>query len=101
MPITVSVYHANKPTFGFGDPPFNKNNFTLVALVEVPEDRSDEWDDWAFQCTNHIDRPWWENEGVTLVGEPKQRSTSVGDVVVRSDGKIFRCDFTGWTEHRV
>ena len=36
--------------------------------------------DLAFQLTNHIDKPWWENEGVIAVpGE--HRSTSVGDFI--------------------
>jgi hypothetical protein len=96
---TASVYHAIKPSFGISAIPFNKANYTLVALVDVPPDYSEH--NWAYQVTNHIDQPWWENEGVTLIVEPKQRSTSVGDVVVRSDGKILLCVTCGWEEIEV
>lgn len=50
-------------------------NFRLVAEVEAPELGA------VFGLTNHMSRPWTENEGVeaksTLV-----RSTSVGDIVI-------------------
>ena len=96
---TVSVYHAHNPSFGRYDSPFNSKTYKLVALVDVPEGHSER--DWAYQHTNHIDCPWWENEGVTLVVEPKQRSTSVGDVVVLSRGQILRCANFGWDEIQV
>jgi hypothetical protein len=68
-----------------------------VAVVEVPEGQEPD-PDFAFHHTNHIDRPWWENPGVTLVGEPKHRSTSVGDAVVMPDGRVLFCAPTGWRE---
>jgi len=86
---TMTVWHANLPVFGRGDPEFSAENYTLVALVD-----GESVDD-AFFLTNHVNRPWWENDGVTLVGEPKVRSTSVGDVVVR-DGESYRCARFGW-----
>ncbi|MCC6744616.1 MAG: hypothetical protein IT175_12220 [Acidobacteria bacterium] len=38
----------------------------------------------AFELTNHISRPWQENEGVEAVGVARNgaRSTSVGDLLV-------------------
>lgn len=86
----ITVWHARKPTWGSNDPAFTQDNFELVATLEG--ERPDD----GYEATNHIDCPWWENEGVTLVGEPNQRSTSVGDVVV-VDGVAHRCLFAGWS----
>jgi hypothetical protein len=55
----------------------------------------------AYQLTNHIDHAWWENAGVTLIGEPEHRSTSVGDVIVMDDGRVLRCANCGWDEVEV
>lgn len=50
--------------------------YELVAKLKGcdPED--------AFRLTNTIDRLWTRNSEVEVVGSPKKRSTSVGDVVV-------------------
>ena len=50
--------------------------FKLVALVHARDF------DHAFQLTNHMDHAWWENPQVTLLVEPTQRSTSIGDVII-------------------
>jgi len=71
------VYHAIKPTFGFLYHPPWPEGYVLVAEVIA---RSL---DGVFSLTNHIDRPWWNNDGVTLaVSGKKYRSTSVGDVIM-------------------
>lgn len=54
--------------------------------------------DDAYELTNHIDKPWWENTGVELHVEPRARSTSVGDVIVRDDGAKFLCESFGWQQ---
>ena len=42
--------------------------------------------DQAFERTNTIDRPWWENPGITKCFKDEGcRSTSVGDVMVVVD----------------
>jgi len=71
-------------------------DYTLVALVEANDVES------AFHFTNHTDRDWTTNPGVTMKVTGGARSTSVGDVVVRVDearGAVdaFRCDSVGWT----
>lgn len=87
--MKLKVYHTKEPSFRPGDPvEFNDENFELVAEVECGE-----LDD-VFQLTNHIDHDWWDNKGVTLIKQ--SRSTSVGDVVVASDGQKFRCLMAGW-----
>lgn len=97
----IQVAHAKNPNFGFlredhPDPNY-PDDFFMVAVVEVPKGQDPD-PDFAYQETNHIDKPWWENESVTLVGEPKHRSTSVGDVVTMPDGRVLMCNSTGWKE---
>ena len=100
-PLLMQVAHAKNPNFGFAGPdrpdPVYPDDFILVAVVEVPEGQEPNVEH-AFQMTNHIDCDWWENPGVTLVGEPKHRSTSVGDVVIMPDGKALLCASVGWKE---
>lgn len=97
----IQVKHALNPNFGFPTAdrpnPVYPRDYTLVAIMGVPAGATDiELLEMAFQYTNHIDAPWWDNEGVLLVGEPKHRSTSVGDVVVLPDGTPMLCDLCGW-----
>ena len=92
----MQVAHAKKSNFGFPRPVYPAD-FEVVALVEVPDGTVPN-PDQAYQLTNHIDKPWWENAAVTLVGAANHRSTSVGDLVVMPDGKILRCENLGWAE---
>jgi len=66
--------------------------YTHVATVEA------KGLDHAFELTNHIDKHWWENTGVELHVPAQQRSTSVGDVIVRDDGAKFLCAMVGWQQ---
>jgi hypothetical protein len=68
------------------------DDYKMVAIVVGMDVET------AYRLTNHIDSPWWENEGVTLIGNPEHRSTSVGDVVIMSDGRVLRCEPQGWSE---
>lgn len=99
----MQVAHARNPNFGFPRPeapdPVYPQDFEVVALVEVPPGQ-DADPDLAYQLTNHIDRSWWDNEGVTLVGKTEHRSTSVGDLVILPDGKILECNYHGWKERK-
>jgi hypothetical protein len=66
-------------------------DYTLVATVEGDDVEK------AFELTNTIDHSWWENEGATaLFDDSGCRSTSVGDVVVMSDGRQLECAPFGW-----
>ena len=71
----IDVYQSSKPTFTTEEPqPAFPEGFVRVARVNT------ESAEIAFERTNHIDIPWWENEGVeTFI---KGRSTSVGDVML-------------------
>jgi len=93
---SLTVWHANEPTWGSDPyPKWNKDEFTLVAVVKEGSLED------AYRLTNHIDKSWWENAGVTPVlkkgEEPRFRSTSVGDVI--HDGKrAFRVSTLGFVE---
>lgn len=88
--MKLYVYHAKTPSFlGFRTGQkvslFDLHNlFEAVATIEMPEVADVDALEDAFRLTNHIDDPWWENEGVTLTKE--SRSTSVGDVIVVERG---------------
>ena len=67
------------------------DDYILVAIVDS------EHVEKVFELTNHIDSPWWDNDGVEVVGDNHHRSTSVGDIVVTVEG-TFRCENVGWKE---
>lgn len=52
--------------------------YRLAAHVAADDEQDVEW---AFQRTNSIDRPWVENEDVTVFTD-QPRSTSVGDIAI-------------------
>lgn len=84
--MQAKVWHAKLPTFGLTQQSFPAD-YQLVATVEAKN-----LDD-VFEKTNHIDREWWLNEGVTA--HMQTRSTSVGDVI-EMNGKFWRCENAGW-----
>ncbi len=90
----AKVYHATQPVFGLyhkGTPKFPEQ-YDLVAEIEgVTLDK-------AYELTNHINCPWWDNDGVVTV--KKSRSTSVGDVIVTEEG-TFLCESIGWKKLEV
>jgi hypothetical protein len=101
----IEVYHRKQPTFMMYDTDaiaehrqtWAAGGCELVAYVVKPlgEKRTDE--EYAFRVTNSIDSYWGDNEGVTP--GPKAgtyRSTSVGDVVKKSDGTLLICAPCGW-----
>ncbi len=92
----IQVFHTIDPTFGRGPDPVWPDEYDHVANVDVPDGEHHR----VFKLTNHIDRSWQENDGVTPVGEAISgaRSTSVGDVIVLSDGRVMRCARVGWKE---
>ena len=73
---------------------------TTVALVDVEKADTDMKKlETAFMKTNSINSAWWTNEGVTkMFGGATCRSTSVGDMVLLSSGKKYKCEMAGWSE---
>lgn len=86
----AKVFHAINPTFGFEKQPQWPEEYRLVAETETDDLQQ------VFALTNSIEYDWWLNSVKSLVGSC--RSSSVGDVVVTSEGKIWRCDMMGWSE---
>ena len=97
---SVLVGHAKEPNFGLGPSPSYPEGYVLVAAVTVYETWTQEMMlEAAFQYTNSIDCGWWENEQVDfLLKTDGCRSTSVGDVVVLPDKRVFVCRPAGWEE---
>ena len=90
----MRVYHASVGTFGQSSVcpmPNWPDDYEFVAKVD-----GDLLED-AFVLTNHIEKSWTENDGVEEIGPGPHRSTSVGDVVVNSQG-AFLCRGNGWQE---
>jgi len=78
------VYHAIDPSFGleniFGHvtSPKDLAGFKLVAKVNCDNPEI------AFGLTQHLDEPWYNNNGVYIQGQDPEtlRSTSVGDLII-------------------
>ena len=62
--------------------------YRSVASVKVEDPDVLNNLEMCFQLTNHIDRDWRINQGVTALPTP-QRSTGVGDIVKDSDGALW------------
>lgn len=90
-PSVYEVWQARSPSFSLTavHPEFSSEKYELVARVECQHLGE------AFELTNTIDHPWWENEGVEVL--VRSRSTSVGDVIVDPDGQRHRCEPVGWS----
>ena len=73
---------------------------TTVAMVDVEKADTDMKKlETAFMKTNSINSAWWTNEGITKMFDGATcRSTSVGDMVLLSSGKKYKCEMTGWSE---
>ena len=73
---------------------------TTVAMVDVEKSGTDMKKlETAFMKTNSINDGWWNNEGITKMFDGKTcRSTSVGDMVMLSSGKKYKCEMVGWSE---
>ena len=71
-----------------------------VAIVDVEKNATDMKKlETAFMKTNSITDGWWNNEGITKMFDGATcRSTSVGDMVLLSSGKKYKCEMTGWSE---
>jgi len=102
----IQVYHGKctraMDDERFGGPALNfPQDFHHVATVDVADEDMDK----VFKATNSVDGGWWNNEGVTahtdspaFNGEKGTRSTSIGDRIVLSDGRVFKCSPAGWEE---
>jgi hypothetical protein len=101
----IKVYHRKNPTFLL----YTEDNlvehrrawadgdYKLVAeIYDVPAGNNGSQEEYAFLMTNSIEQAWVGNAGVRPIGGTDHRSTSVGDVVEKSDGTLRICAPTGW-----
>jgi hypothetical protein len=99
MNTNFAVFHKIDSDFGIdwlGEKA--PTSVKLADFEKVAEVRTDAIGE-VFRLTNHIDWAWWENPEVTLT--KKSRSTSVGDLVITSDGLAYLCDWSGWAQVKV
>ena len=109
--MAIEVFHGKDwqamRTERFGGEAMNfPDDFHHVATVDIADEDMHE----VFEATNSIHHGWWENEGVTAHtdspafeehdGVKGTRSTSVGDRIRLSDGRVFRCAPVGWEEEK-
>jgi hypothetical protein len=87
---TFKVLHAKEPEFSVNpDDKFDSSKFTVVAEVTCLDIES------AFGLTNHIHNNWEKNPECNVLS-PRNRSTSVGDIIEEEDGAKFWCASAGW-----
>ena len=84
------VYHSKHLSLEKQDKTFPED------FLEVAECDSDDLGE-IFEITNHIEQAWWLNEGVRKTIESQVRSTSVGDVIVLSNGSAYVVATIGWS----
>lgn len=90
--MKYEVYHAFNPTFSDSKPCQFPSEFEKVAEVECENLGC------LYKLTNHINSDWTTNPEVKWrKGSGRNtRSTSVGDVVVDSNGNALMCMSVGW-----
>jgi hypothetical protein len=88
--MKFKIWHANNPTFGFGEQPKFPEEYTKVSLVEADSVAD------TFRITNHIDSDWRMNDEVIESYKDRVRSTSIGDIVEDEDDDFYLCASVGW-----
>jgi len=103
----IEVWHRKNPTFLMDTTKsveehkaaWKAGDYEKVATIET-KDVHPGWEeeDFAYRITNSIDSYWGANRSVIPVPNKGRnyRSTSVGDVVKRSDGTFLFCAVCGW-----
>jgi len=90
---TIRVYHAIPTDYDWGFNPQQISRarcYRLVAEVATSDLHK------AFCLTNHSDDDWTFNPGVKARVK-HSRSTSVGDILVTADNRVFRVARVGFT----
>lgn len=102
---TFQVFHRTKNRFETTDR--EHAEFVAVAVVRVHGDEIAEVGDAAmhvaldvvYEKTNHIDRHWWENDDVEVIGTKNHRSTSVGDEIeITATGERYAVASVGFVK---
>ena len=99
--MAVTVFQAIKMQCGSTEPAPFPSGYRKVATVDVPDDQLG----LVFRHTNTIEYSWYgpERPEIVTISEfvEKQggaRSTSVGDVIALSDGRLKLCASAGWKD---
>ncbi len=94
----IQVFHHREVQWPFGElEGWDESKYRKVADVNIPdEDYTD-----VFRLTNNIEHSWIDNKEVIPATENMEfgrgfRSTSVGDIIVLSTGKMLQCASAGW-----
>ena len=94
----IQVFQAHELQSPFGKlEGWNPYSYQKVADVNIPDEDYAE----AYKLTNNIERAWIHNDNVTPATENMRslrgfRSTSVGDIIILSTGKMLQCAPDGW-----
>lgn len=95
----IKVWHRKVPSFSADlldvRSAWHGNEYECVATVTSLSSGWDSEEEWAFYRTNTIDTLWTDNQDVAPVRR-ELRSTSVGDIVETSDGRLMVVDHVGW-----
>ncbi len=83
----IHVYHKIE----FGQPAQWPDGYMFAAHVAT-DDKEE-----AFRLTNHIGPNWTANTRV-WASSTRHRSTSVGDMMVDADEKVWKVSFSGFTQ---
>lgn len=115
--MAIQVFHGKDlramtdERFGIGPALNFPEDFYHVATLDIDDDSA--LDGKAFLLTNSIEQGWWQNQSVNAHTESPAfrtyknaqghqvtgaRSTSIGDRMRLSDGRVFRCALAGWVE---
>ena len=110
--MAIQVFHGkdwrSMQDERFGDITLNfPEDFHHVATVDLADEDMHK----VFEATNSIQHGWWKNSHVVAhfdspaffeveehPGVKGTRSTSVGDRIRLSDGRVFKCAPVGWDE---
>ncbi len=99
--MAVTVFQAIEMQCGITEPAPFPSGYRQVAIVDVPDDQLG----LVFRHTNTVEYSWYgpERPAIVTISEfvEKQggaRSTSVGDVIALSDGRLKLCASVGWKD---
>lgn len=94
--MRYEVYHANTRDTRFEHNPdgwMNRKDGDYVHVATVDADGLGA----VYEKTNHIESDWQQNRGVMPIGN-RNRSTSVGDVIIDTNDKAHMVAPYGFTE---
>lgn len=86
----IRVYHNPRANFFVS----KIEDVALMTNADLVAEVDGESFDLAFEATNHINCPWWENAPVKCI--KKSRSTSIGDVMINNKNEWVQVAMIGF-----